>query len=159
MKSQIVTSKQAASRLPSPSNCLSSQQPQTWSQATLPRPCRLAYSTVGRWPDSSPAIGPSFLGSSAALGSSRRSKQIRHTANPESVAWTSHAGTSSFTSLGSATLAQNQARQARREKLLLRKTRALPGFRFPPCLRPEPARTDGSQGRPKGPATNKRRSS
>ena len=26
-----------------------SQQPQTRSQATLPRPCRLAYSTVGSW--------------------------------------------------------------------------------------------------------------
>lgn len=33
-----------------------------------------------------------------------------------------------FAFLGSATLAQNQALRARREKLLLRKTRALPGF-------------------------------
>ena len=41
---------------------------------------------------------------------------------------TSYARTSSFAFLGSATLAQNQALQARREKLLLRKTRALPGF-------------------------------
>ena len=65
----------------------------------------------------------------------------------------SHVGTLSFALLGSSTLAQNQAHQARREKLLLRKTRALPGFLFPPCLRPEPERLPdrkaGQRGRPR----------
>lgn len=72
---------------------------------------------------------------------------------PESIAQTPHVGTSSFAFLGSATLAQNQALQARREKLLLRKTRALPGFRLIPCLRPEPERLPdhkaGQRGRPR----------
>lgn len=66
---------------------------------------------------------------------------------------TSYARTSSFAFLGSATLAQNQALQARREKLLLRKTLTLPGFRFPPCPRPEPERLPdhkaGQRGRPR----------
>ena len=66
---------------------------------------------------------------------------------------TPYAGTSSFAFLGSATLAQNQALRARREKLLLRKTQALPGFRLIPCPRPEPERLPdhkaGQRGRPR----------
>lgn len=46
----------------------------------------------------------------------------RPSSHPEFIAQTPHAGTSSFAYLGSATLAQNQALRARREKLLLRKT-------------------------------------
>ena len=91
-----------------------------------------------------------------------------HPRRPRSYkAWTSaapafpmpHVGTSSFAFLGSATLAQNQALQARREKLLLRKTRALPGFRLIPCPRPEPERLPDHKAGQREPATNKRRSS
>ena len=50
-----------------------------------------------------------------ALGSNYRSKQGSPSSLLNPLRRTSHAGTSSFAFLGSATLAQNQALQARRE--------------------------------------------
>ena len=83
----------------------------------------------------------------------RTHSRVAHPAIMSPLRRTPYAGTSSFAFLGSATLAQNQALQARREKLLLRKTRVLPGFRLSPCPRPEPERLPdhkaGQRGRPR----------
>ena len=142
-----------------PSGCLLGQQPRVCSQATLPRRCRLTYPTMGRWTDSSPAIGPSFLGSSAALGSSGAQSRyaMQPTLNP--LLRPPMPGRPPSPSLAPPHSLRTRLFRQGAKNFCCAKLGALPGFRFTPCLRPEPARTDGSQGRPKGPATNKRRSS
>lgn len=123
------------------------------AQPCQPSNCHFLF----RWP-----MKPSLRHAANRSGCLVRSNRLRLEftliagrpfSHPESIAQTPMSGRPPSPFLGSATLAQNQALRARREKLLLRKTRALPGFRSIPCPRPEPERLPdhkaGQRGRPR----------
>ena len=67
-----------------PLNCLLVKQPRTWSRTILPRPCRLAYSTVGRGPIPRQQSGRRSSGAQplSALAGAQSRYAIQPTLNP-----------------------------------------------------------------------------